>query len=260
MTGTRQCHSIGGIETEVLLGGSGKPALLLHGFQTIPPAAPFLTELGKHCSYIAPSLPGFGASRRPLDFDTTYDLVRHTLDLLEVVPGDKVTLIGFSFGGWLAAEVAVMRPARLERLILVDPVGIRIADREQRDILDIFNVHPDVVRQKTFHDPGRFAPDFDAMDDADLVTYARNREALCLYAWEPLLYNPQLRHWLRRIDVPTLVVWGAFDGVVAPDYGRAYAALIPNARFALIADAGHQPELEQPTDFVAHVARFLNDG
>jgi pimeloyl-ACP methyl ester carboxylesterase len=232
--------------------------LLLHGFQTIPPAAPFLAELGKHCSYFAPSLPGFGASQRPRDCDTIYDLVRHTLDLLEVPPGDKVTLIGFSFGGWLAAEVAVLRPAKLDRLILVDPVGIRLSDREQRDILDIFNVHPDLVRQKTFRDPRRFAPDFDAMDDAELVAYAKNRDALCLYAWDPLLYNPQLRHWLRRIDVPTLVLWGAFDGVVAPDYGRAYAALIPNARFALIADAGHQPELEQPNDFIAQVASFLN--
>jgi pimeloyl-ACP methyl ester carboxylesterase len=259
MTGKRnsQRMTVGGIEVEVLRGGSGKPALLLHGFQTISPKALFLPELAEHCSYLAPSLPGFGASTRPRDFDTIYDLVRHTLDLIDIVPGDKVTLIGFSFGGWLAAEAAVLRPAKLDRLILVDPVGIRISNRETRDILDIFNVHPDVVRDRTFYDPKRFSPDFDAMEDAELVTYARNRDSLCLYAWDPLLYNPQLKDWLRRIDVTTLVLWGASDGIVAPDYGRAYAKLIPGARFELIENAGHQPEIEQPADFIAHVAGFM---
>jgi pimeloyl-ACP methyl ester carboxylesterase len=73
-----------------------------------------------------------------------------------------------------------------------------------------------------------------------------------------LLYNPQLRGWLRRIAVPTLVLWGASDGIVSPDYGRAYAKLIPNARFELIEKAGHQPEIEQPAKFVAHVAGFMS--
>src|SRR5262249_15753711 len=258
MTKDSQRMTVGGIDVEVLRGGSGKPVLLLHGFQTISPKAPFLSELAKHCSYFAPSLPGFGASMRPKDFDTIYDLVRHTLDLIDSVPGNKVTLIGFSFGGWLAAEAAVVHPAKLDRLILVDPVGIRISDRETRDILDIFNVHPDVVRDSTFHAPDRFAPAFDAMEDADLVPYARNRDALCLYTWNPLLYTPQLKGWLRRIDVPTLVLWGAFDAIVSPDYGRAYAKLIPGARFELIENAGHQPEIEQPARFVTHVAGFMS--
>jgi len=259
MTGSADSQrvTVGGIEVEVLRGGTGAPALLLHGFQTISPKAPFLSELAEHCSYFAPSLPGFGASERPEDFDTIYDLVHHALDLIDAVPGDRVTLIGFSFGGWLAAETAVMRPAKLARLILVDPVGIRISDRETRDILDIFNVHPDVVRDKTYHDP-RFAPDFDAMEDAELVTYARNRDALCLYAWSPLLYNPRLKAWLNRIDVPTLVLWGAHDGIVSPAYGRTFASLIPGARFAQIENAGHRPEIEQPSNFVAHLARFIS--
>src|SRR6476659_10942529 len=118
MTGTMdsQHMAVGGIEVEALRGGSGKAVLLLHGFQTISPKAPFLSELGNHCSYLAPSLPGFGSSKRPKDFDTIYDLVRHTLDLIDVVPGDKVTLVGFSFGGWLATEAAVLRPTKLDRL------------------------------------------------------------------------------------------------------------------------------------------------
>ena len=87
------------------------------------------------------------------------------------------------------------------------------------------------------------------MSDDELVIHARNREALCLYAWHPLLYNPQLKQWLGRIRVPTLVLWGASDRVVTPDYGRAYAGLIPGARFSLIDAAGHHPEIEQPERF-----------
>src|SRR5262249_60623777 len=144
-----QRMAVGGLEIEVLRGGSGKAVLLLHGFQTISPKAPFLFELAKHCSYVAPSLPGFGSSKRPKDFDTIYDLVRHTLDLIDALPGDKVTLVGLSFGGWLAAEAAVLRPAKLDRLILVGPLGIRISHRETRAIFGIFHVHPHFVRDKS---------------------------------------------------------------------------------------------------------------
>ena len=95
------------------------------------------------------------------------------------------------------------------------------------------------------------------MSDDELVVRARNWEALCLYGWHPYMYNPQLKRWLRRITRPTLVLWGASDGIVAPSYGRAYSALIPGARFELIAEAGHHPEIEQPEAFVDRVAAFL---
>jgi pimeloyl-ACP methyl ester carboxylesterase len=71
------------------------------------------------------------------------------------------------------------------------------------------------------------------------------------------MYNSQLKRWLRRIVRPTLVLWGASDGIVQPSYGRAYSALIPGAHFELIAEAGHHPEIEQPEAFVDRVAAFL---
>jgi pimeloyl-ACP methyl ester carboxylesterase len=95
------------------------------------------------------------------------------------------------------------------------------------------------------------------MSDEALVLYARNREALCRYAWHPYMYDPQLKRWLARITVPSLVLWGASDGIVTPAYGRAYSALIPGARFELIERAGHHPEIEQPEAFVTRVAAFL---
>jgi len=249
---------VNGIELDVVRRGTGRAILLLHGFQTIDPNAPFLDLLSRHGEVIAPSSPGFGNSPRPTDFDTVYDLVHLYLEVLEMLPGDNVTLVGFSFGGWLAAEVAVACRHRLDKLVLVDPLGIKISDRETPDILDIFNRSPDVVRRSSWHDPDRFAPNFDEMSDEALVVYARNREALCLYAWHPYMYNPQLPRWLARITVPALVLWGASDRVVTPDYGRAYSRLIPGSRFELIDDAGHHPEVEQPEAFAERVAPFLN--
>ena len=248
-----------GIELEVVRRGKGRPILALHGFDTMNPAAPFLDLLARHGEIVAPSSPGFGHSPRPKDFDSIYDLVHLYLGALDALPGDKVTLIGFSFGGWVAAEVAAACSHRLDKLILVDPLGIKISDRETADILDIFNRSPDEVRRKTWHNPDRFAPDYNAMSDEALVVHARNREALCLYAWHPYMYNPQLPRWLGRIAVPTQLVWGASDGVVTPDYGRAYSRLIPGSRFTLIEGAGHHPEIEQSQAFVERVAAFLEE-
>ena len=249
--------SVGDIELEVIRRGVGRPVLLLHGLQNIDPRARFLDLFGKRAEIIAPSHPGFGHSARPADFDTMYDLVHLYLDVLEALPYERVTLIGLSFGGWLAAEMAVTCRHRIDRLVLVDAFGIKISDRETPDILDIFNTSPHEVRRQSWHDPDKWAPDFNAMTDDELVVRARNWDTLCLYGWHPYMYNPQLKRWLRRITRPTLVLWGASDGVVKPAYGRAYSALIPGSRFELIAGAGHHPEIEQPEAFVDCVAAFL---
>jgi pimeloyl-ACP methyl ester carboxylesterase len=250
--------TINGFELEVLRRGQGAPVVLLHGMDTLSPKAPFLDLLTRHVELIAPSAPGFGNSPRPQDFDTIYDLVHLYLALLDQLPYEKVTLMGLSFGGWLAAEVAVASCHRIANLILVDPVGIKLGGREERDILDVFNTHPDEVRRRSWADPAK-APNYDAMTDEELVIHAKNWESLCLYAWHPYMYNPQLRQWLGRISVPTLTLWGDRDGVVTPDYGRAYAKLIHGAEFRLIEAAGHHPEAEQPERFVQAVMGFLGD-
>jgi pimeloyl-ACP methyl ester carboxylesterase len=247
-----------GMELEVARRGAGRPVLLLHGMQPFDPRARFFELLAEQGEIIAPSHPGFGQSPRPDGFETIYDLARLYLDVLEAMPGDRVTLIGFSFGGWLAAEIAATCCHRIDRLILVDPLGIKVGDRETADILDVFNTVPDEVQRRRWHDPARWSPDYDSMTDTELVARARNWDALSLYGWHPYMYNPRLAHWLRRIDVPTLVLWGANDGIVTPDYGRAYAGLIPGAHFALIEQAGHHPEIEQPEVFASDVLDFLN--
>jgi pimeloyl-ACP methyl ester carboxylesterase len=249
--------TVRGIDLEVVRRGTGRTIVFLHGFHTLEPDAPFLELLSRRAFVLAPSHPGFGTSARPDDFETVYDLVHLYRELLDGLPGGKITLVGASFGGWLAAEIAASCPHRLDRLVLVDALGIKLSDRETPDILDVFNSHPDVVRRLSWHEPERSAPDFDALSDAALTRHARNRDALCLYGWEPYMYNPRLKRWLGRIALPTLVLWGASDGVVTPAYGRAYAALIPGARFDLIDAAGHHPELEQPDLLADRILDFL---
>jgi pimeloyl-ACP methyl ester carboxylesterase len=264
---------VGPHELEVLRRGAGhggQALLLVHGINPISPQAPFLDLLAEYGEIVAPSHPGFGASPRPADFDTIYDLVHLYRGVLEAMAAPRVTMLGFSFGGWIAAEVAVAGHPKLDRLVLVDPVGIKLGGRLERDIAHLFNTAPEELDRRAWHDPARrpegcwgvgwHSQIGEAMSDADMVSLARNWDALCLYAWRPHLYNPQLKHWLFRIAVPTLVLWGESDGIVTPDYGRRYSKMIPDARFEMIRAAGHHPELEEPRAFVERVARFLGEG
>jgi len=257
----------------VRVGGKRRDAptlLLLHGINPISPTAPFLDLLAEHAHLAAPSHPGFGNSPDMGDCDTIYDLVHLYRGVLDALPAEKVTLVGFSFGGWIAAEVAAAGHPKLDKLILVAPFGIKLAGREERDFPHLFNTNPAELNRRAWHDPTRCPTGSygigwhvaigDAMSDEDMVTLARNWDSLCLYAWRPHMYNPQLKHWLHRIAVPALALWGASDRIVTPEYGRAYAALIPGATFSVIEAAGHHPELEQPRAFVERVSRFIGGG
>jgi pimeloyl-ACP methyl ester carboxylesterase len=250
--------TVHGVELEVLRHGAGQPILFLHGFQPLDPSARVLQLLGRRAEVIAPSHPGFGRSERPKDFESVYDLLNLYSAFLETLgDGRKVALVGSSFGGWLAAELAVRSCDRIARLVLVDALGIKVSDRETPDILDVFNTHPDAVKAAMWHDPER-APDPDAMTDEQLIARHRNWESLALYGWNPYMHHPRLSWWLPRIGAPTLVLWGASDRIVTPAYGEAYAARIPGATFAVVEAAGHHPEIEQPDSFADHVLGFLS--
>ncbi len=232
-------------DLEILRRGSGRPILLIHGINPVSPKAPFLDLLAAHGEVIAPSHPGFGDSPLPADFDTMYDLVNLYLAVLDALPrtavGDRIFVRRLDRGGTRGGG-----HPKLGRLVLVDPVGIKLGGREERDIVHFFNTDPAELNRRAWHDPahrpagiyglGWQATISDAMTDEEMITLARNWDSLCLYAWRPHMYNPQLSNWLHRIAVPTQVIWGASDGIVTPDYGQRYAELIPGAKFALIAD------------------------
>jgi len=85
----------------------------------------------------------------------------------------------------------------------------------------------------------------------------KNRTTTAKLVWQPRGYDPHLHKWLHRIDVPTLLVWGANDRLFPKDYAFAYQRLIPGSKVAIIPDSGHLPQVEQPQAFVAALEGFL---
>jgi pimeloyl-ACP methyl ester carboxylesterase len=143
--------------------------------------------------------------------------------------------------------------------VLVGPVGIKISDRETRDLPDIFATAPEQVARLTSHDPAKAAVDYASLSDEELQILVRNRETLALYTWEPYMHNPKLRYHLDRIRIPTMLIRGDSDGLVSQAYAQAYAGLIPGARLELIGEAGHAPQVEQPQEFVRRVIAFIQE-
>jgi pimeloyl-ACP methyl ester carboxylesterase len=248
-----------GVQLEIVERGQGRPILWLHGEDGLDPGASVLDLLGAHGRVVAPSHPGFGHSPEADTVDTIDDLAYLYLDLLAERGAREVVLVGCSLGGWVAAEMAVKCADRLAALVLVAPLGIKVGDRETRDIPDIFALHPDEVARLLYQDPARAAVDYTKLSDDQLTIIARNREATALYAWEPYFHNPKLRRRLHRISVPTLLLWGADDRfVTAAYYGAAYRDAIPGARLQTIERAGHFPHLEQPEALVERIHGFLS--
>jgi pimeloyl-ACP methyl ester carboxylesterase len=236
--------------------GEGAPILYLHGAAGPVPDAPFLKLLAAHGRVIAPVHPGFGHAVLPDWMDSIDDLSYVYLDLLDALDLRDVTVIGHSMGGWLAAEIAVKSTARIARLILVDAVGIKVSDRNTRDIADIFATAPADLQKLVYHDLAK-APDLSKFSDEAMEIVARNREASALYLWEPYAHNPKLPRRLHRIKVPVLFIWGESDGLVTPAYGRAFSERVPGSRFEVVANAGHVPQAEQPDAFVNLVTGFI---
>ena len=246
------------VRLEVVERGQGRPILWLHGEEGLDPEAPFLNLLAGCGRVIAPSHPGFGHSPDADGIDTVDDLAYLYLDLLAERDARDAVVMGASLGGWIAAALAVKCTGRIGRLVLVAPLGIKVGDRETRDIPDIWALDPDEVLGLQYADPSWAAADYTALSEDQVTVIARNREATALYGWEPYFHDPKLRRRLHRIDVPTLLLWGAADRFVTPDsYGAAYRSAIPGAGLETIDRAGHFPHLERPEAFVERLAAFL---
>ena len=250
---------IDGIRIELIERGSGRPLLFLHPGIGIGASAPVLDLLAERTRLIAPSHPGFGGSEQPPSFTSIDDLAYFYLDLMDELDLDRTIVAGVSLGGWIAAEMAVKSCARISHLVLANPVGIKVGGRETRDIADIFAMTEEQFAEMAYFDPGAGKHDYKAMPEAEVRAVARNREATARYGWSPYMHDPKLKQRLHRIRVPTLLIWGTADRILAPPYGPAYCAAIPGAKMEIIEKAGHTPQNEQPEAFVAAVMRFIEE-
>ncbi|MBV8755083.1 MAG: alpha/beta hydrolase [Hyphomicrobiales bacterium] len=256
---TTASHRLQGIALAVRRKGRGPSILVLHGGGGPVLGFPFADRLAERFELIEPIHPGFAGTPIPDHFDGLEDLVYLYLDLMDALDLKQTVVLGNSLGGWLAAEIAVRTTARIGKLIMVDAVGVKVGGREERDIADLFATSQAELDRLMWHDPAR-APDRSKLSDEELKIVVGNRVALSLYGWDPYLHNPQLRHRLHRITVPTLFIWGESDRLVTPAYGKAYCAMIPGAQMSVIARAGHTPYVEQPEAFVASVMSFAGNG
>jgi pimeloyl-ACP methyl ester carboxylesterase len=249
--------SLAGVDIDVWEGGDGPPLLFLHGAGGFRPGPAYLDLLRRHRRVIAPSHPGFGLSGLADWMDRPDDIAHLYLELLDRLNIGQLDIMGASFGGWIAAELATMQPQRLRRLVLVAPAGVKTGSREELDIPDIFALPADAVQQMLYVNVEKFHADPVSMTDEELRVMLRNRESFALFAWEPYLHNPKLPHRLHRVSCPTLFLRGAHDGLISAEYMARYAALLPGARIVTIPDAAHVPQLEQPEAFAATVLSFL---
>jgi pimeloyl-ACP methyl ester carboxylesterase len=244
------------VSLDLLTAGDGPLLLFLHGGDYFAQHQEFFEKLAEHWRVVVPRHPGFGNSERPEGFRTIHDLAYLYLDLLERHDFGKATLAGSSLGGWIALEMCVRCLERIDRLVLIDSVGVKFGEREDRDIADTYALPSEELLRRNFFDPGHIVPDYARLSDDELSAIARDRQATALYGWRPYMHNPGLRQWLHRVRVPALVIWGESDGIVTPEYGEKLSLSLPDARFELIARAGHYPQTERPGEVADAIGRF----
>ena len=250
--------TIAGCEIEVLSGGSGPPLVFLHGAGGAAGWMPYMDRLAERYSLLVPSHPGFGRSQTPDWLDGMGDLAYFYLDYLESLAGKKVHLVGNSLGGWLALEIAVRSTVRIETLTLVSAAGIHLDGVPKGDIF-LWNEEERVCN--TFFDSAlakaRLAKE---TTEEEKEIALKNHFTTAKLAWHPRFYNPELRKWLHRIRIPTLILWGDSDRIFPPAYGEALRDLVPGSRLAIIPECGHLPQQEKTDAFVAGVASHANGG
>ena len=248
--------AVRGCNITLMRGGSGRPLLILHGASGAGGWTPYMADLAARHDVIVPEHPGFGASDMPDWLDNVPDLANFYLDFLDQLDLNNVDLVGFSLGGWIAAELAVRNTRRLASLTLVAAAGIHVKGVAQ---VDSFLRSDEQRIRDYFHDPKlademvklRLKPE---LEDINL----KNRTIAAKLMWQPRSYDPQLRKWLHRIDVPTLLIWGANDQIFPKEYAFAYQRLIPGSSVTIIPDCGHIPQTEQRQALVSALEGFLD--
>lgn len=259
---------IGKPTVEVLEAGDGPPLLYLHGIGGADGWPGALPRLSERFHVYAPLLPGFGRSTG-IDFlDDQLDLFFHGFDVVEALGLERPAVLGESMGGWLAAEMAALRPKEIGRLVLTSPLGLW---RDTAPPVDLFGLMTHELVPFLFHDTA--CPAAQAMlsvnqllgkhdDRTDeqvevLIAMARGMRTAAKFLFP--IPERGLEKRLHRITARTLVVWGAEDRFVAPSYGDIVVQRIPHAELHRIPGAGHLVALERTAPYTDAVLRFLTD-
>lgn len=251
----RHEYSVNGVKTVVHVGGQGRPVVYWHGagaWHGIDFARPW-TERFK---VIAPFHPGWGESGDDPAMDSMSDYLLHYLDLFDQLNLVQFDLVGFSLGGWMAAEFAVAHSHRVRRLVLVAPAGL--PDPRHRgppmgswSLDEMYSYLVSDVALLQPYLPRRRAED----TERHAAAIARELKSTGKLAAQGA-FNPKLERWLHRVTMPTLLVWSKADRLAQFGRSARWMELLPNAKLAEFENAGHLvlDELEEARECVA---RFL---
>jgi len=250
-----QRHKVRDVSVRVWRSGKGTPLVYLHGAAGFPGWLPFFEQLAAKYDVLVPEHPGFGKSDNPAWIRNVGDVAMYYLDFLDGLGAERVHLVGHSLGGWIAAELAVRNTGRLATLSLIAPAGVRVKGVPSGDN---FIWSPEELAKNLFHDQA-FAERMLAQplseEDADLAL--TNRFMAAKLGWEPRWFNPALERWLHRIDVPTLVLWGADDKLMPVKYAEVWRARVPQVSVETIPQCGHLPHIEKAEATAGKLLGFL---
>lgn len=240
-----------GVRLKVQQAGAGAPLVFLHGAGGRN-WTPLHRRLAESYRVIAPEHPGFGRSPIPEWMNSVGDLAFFYLDLLETMDLRGVHLAGHSLGGWTAGEIAIRNTSRLASVTLMAPAGVAVAEAP---FGDIFLWSPEQSTRAQFHDQALAEKRLAAPVDLELQLH--NKTTVARLAWSPRLSNPQLPHWLHRIDRPTLFVWGRQDRIVPHACAQAWMSRVPAGELVTIDQCGHAIHNEKPDAAAEAILDFL---
>jgi abhydrolase domain-containing protein 6 len=230
--------------------------LLVHGLGTSASTwLHILPALIKEHRVIAVDLPGFGFSRfKP--GTSFYTLSEHCGALSALVDGaarDAFTLIGHSFGGWIAVRVAAAHRRSVLRLVLVDTAGIYYPGAEK--LRDLFTIESPANMRRLldalwYRYPWYFKPFSSAIYHEMLE---RNTNSIVASISE----KDSLSAEFSLLTMPVSVVWGREDRVISPAAAEVIKRAVPHASVDFIDHCGHVPQLERPSELNRIVCSIL---
>jgi pimeloyl-ACP methyl ester carboxylesterase len=256
---TEEQVEVGGTKLLLHKAGTGDPLLVLHGEMGHSGWLRFHQALAQKYTLYLPRHPGFGGSDRLDWIMNVRDLAGWYLTALDDLGIAPVKVVGFSMGGWLAAEMATMHPDLFQKLVLVGALGVKPPSGE---IFDMFlSVAKDYFTTSVL-DPAntpefqQLCPDDPSRDQVE--SWETAREEACRLGWRPYMYYPALPLLLQRLKrLSTLIVWGREDSIVPLSAGELYNSSIPGSSLLVLDKCGHQPQIEQADHFVELIQDFL---
>jgi pimeloyl-ACP methyl ester carboxylesterase len=243
----------GGRRQLVYRAGDGAALVWLHSLYGVEADARIIEALARHHTVLAPLAPGFADLDELDELRDIHDLALHYDDVLEALQLDHAIVAGHSFGAMIGAELAAHVPRRVARLILLSPLGLW---NDRYPVADLFGVPAAEVPTLLYADLSK-APGSAAKPDVEaILSLTRGMTTVARFLWP--IPDRGLSRRLRRVRAATLVVYGAEDRFVPPQYADEFVQRIPSASATILPGAGHMLTVEALDAVMESIEAFLS--